>query len=421
MKEFELKDFRIESKDKDHLEVYYKDSKISKNVSKGNDALYVKLSGVGEGLGVKLVHPGRKSPDSFAYESNTDMCDQIKYIQNKELEIFPKIYDVFHDEEEDRVQILMEHVKGDNTENEWKKYDWIPSPDKAFLNREFNVSLSVLDEYNKIILENGLIPDTSWFKVGKNFIGDKIIDFHRFRYVPERYYFKSRGKTVNDLEELYDGFLKRYKAMPQSPPKWYRAGIYEGFRFDNGYEFKGYSSDNEEYDSYRKLNFQYLTLTNNSTVLDIGSNQGFFCFQSVIHGAKRVVGIEKQLEDYQTAVDINNNIFNFDEIEFINGDAKNYVLKTEESFDVVIMNSVLHQLYPNFGDTGDDCAEFMRKISKKAKKVLVFETPVDHPKMNITAEKIYTHLKRYFYIVKISYVYDAYSTGYRIIFICIHK
>ena len=98
MKEFELKDFRIESKDKDHLEVYYKDSKISKNVSKGNDALYVKLSGVGEGLGVKLVHPGRKSPDSFAYESNTDMCDQIKYIQNKELEIFPKIYDVFHDE-----------------------------------------------------------------------------------------------------------------------------------------------------------------------------------------------------------------------------------------------------------------------------------------------------------------------------------
>ena len=95
-----------------------------------------------------------------------------------------------------------------------------------------------------------ILRDLSWFKANKNFIGDKIVDFHRFRYVPERYSFNSRGKSVHELEDLYNVFLERYKAMGLSPTKWYRAGIYEGFRFDNGFEFKGYSSDGKEYDSY---------------------------------------------------------------------------------------------------------------------------------------------------------------------------
>ena len=98
---------------------------------------------------------------------------------------------------------------------------------------------------------------------------------------------------------------------------------------------------------------KHWSLNKNSSVLDIGSNQGFFCFQSVIHGAKKVVGIEKTLEDYQTAVDINDKIFKFDEVEFINGDAKKYVIETEEKFDVVVMNSVFHQLYPNMENGGD--------------------------------------------------------------------
>ena len=403
--------------DKDKLEVHDESGKkISFGFKKGADALYTRLEG---GYGLKLVHPIRESPDKYAYESTLEMYNHMLYIKNKNLEIFPEIYDISYEEEDGKVYILMEHISDKNSKSDYAKYDWIPESDRGFLNINLKVPLTILDKYNKIILKSGLIPDTSWFKIDHNFVGDKIIDFHRFRYVPERYYFKSRGNTVDDLENLYNTFIKRYKDMSLDPPKWYRAGMYEGFRFDNGYKFKGYSSDGEEYDSYRKLNFQYLTLANNSSVLDIGSNQGFFCFQSVIHGAKKVVGIEKTLEDHQTAVDINDKIFKFDEIEFINGDAKKYVIETEEKFDMVVMNSVFHQLYPNMENDGDDRGEFMGKLRDITKYCMVFETPVNHPQMKRSLDHIKSTLSTYFKHIKIAYVYNAYSSGYRVIFICL--
>ena len=418
-----LKDFEVKSKNKDNLEVFYKEdgSKVSTEIKKGADALYTSLKTNGsfqiEGYGIKLVHPERQPKDAFAYESAEEMYDHLVYIKQKELKIFPIIYDIDLYEKDGSVVILMEHIHKPNSKSDYDKYDWIPQNDREVLDRELQVPLSLLNEYNQVILENSLIPDTSWFKANKNFIGDKIVDFHRFRYVPERYRFNSRGKSVHELEDLYNVFLERYKAMGLSPTKWYRAGMYEGFRFDNGYEFKGYNSGDEEYDSYRKLNFQYLTLANNSSVLDIGSNQGFFCFQSVVHGAKKVVGIEKQLEDYQTAVDINNNIFNFDEIEFINGDAVSYVEETDKKFDIIIMNSVLHQIYPNF--EGEEVNKFMNKLGQMTKFCMVFETPVDHPKMNLSLDAIKDKLNKWWGPIKISYVYDAYSTGYRAIFVCL--
>ncbi len=424
-KKLTLQDFKVESHNKDNLEVFYKEdnSKVSTDIKKGADALYTSLKTNGpfqrEGYGIKLVHPERQAADAFAYESAEEMYDQLKYIQHKKLDIFPEILDVDLYEVDGSVIILMEHIHKANSKSDYDKCDWIPQNDREFLDRELQVSLSILGEYNQVMLENSLIPDTSWFKANKNFIGDKIVDFHRFRYVPERYSFNSRGKSVHELEDLYNVFLERYKAMGLSPTKWYRAGIYEGFRFDNGFEFKGYSSDGKEYDSYRKLNFQYLTLANNSSVLDIGSNQGFFCFQSVVHGAKRVVGIEKTLEDYQTAVDINNNIFNFDEIEFINGDVIPYVEGSDEKFDIIIMNSVLHQIYPNF--EGEEVNKFMNKLGQMTKFCMVFETPVDHPKMNLSLDAIKGKLNKWWGPIKISYVYDAYSTGYRAIFICLKK
>jgi len=421
--ELKLKDFKIKSQNKDNLEVFFigDGSKVSTGINKGADALYTKLS-IDEGrYGVKVIHPDRKPRDQFAYETPKEMFNHLKYIQNKELEIFPKIYDIMHDEENDNVWILMEHISKDNSKDDYDEYDWLPDNDKKMLRKNLQLPLFLLDKYNKIILENGLIPDTSWFKAGKNFIGDKIIDFHRFRHAPERYCFNSRGKSVHELEDLYNVFLERYKAMGLSPPKWYRAGIYEGFRFDNGYEFKGYSSGGKEYDSYRKLNFQYITLTNNASVLDIGSNQGFFCFQSVVHGAKRVVGIEKTKEDYQTAVDINNNIFKFDEIEFIHGDAVEYIknYNSKDKFDIVIMNSVLHQVYPNF-EKGEETDKFMKKIKDMTKFCVVFETPVNHPKMNLSLGKIKGTLKKWFPRIKLTYAYNAYSSGYRAIFICLN-
>ena len=124
--ELKLKDFKIKSQNKDNLEVFFigDGSKVSTGINKGADALYTKLS-IDEGrYGVKVIHPDRKPRDQFAYETPKEMFNHLKYIQNKELEIFPKIYDVMHDEENDNVWILMEHISKDNSKDDYDEYDW---------------------------------------------------------------------------------------------------------------------------------------------------------------------------------------------------------------------------------------------------------------------------------------------------------
>ena len=389
------------------------DELISTALYEGDDAFYTVI----DGYGVKIIPPYKKSPDRFSYDSPKETYENIKEIQKLDLDIFPKIYEVELDEN-DNIIIVMEHIIEMNTPNEWHMYPWLPSADKEYLKEKMNVSLRVLDRCNKIILKNELSPDSSWFKLDANFIGNKIVDFHRFKVTPGMYKINSKGKTVEELTQLYDTFLKRYKEMPNwpvgKPVKWYRAGIYEGFHFDNDYDFKGYSSDKKEYDSYRKLNFQFLKLAKDSTILDIGSNQGFFCFQSVFHGAKKVIGIEKTIQDWQTAVDINDNIFNYDEITFKNEDAIPYVMNTKDKYDIVVMNSVFHQLYPHF-EGGD---AFLKRVSDMTLRHMVFETPVNHNKMSLNLKQIEENLQKYFVGVRLAYIYDAYSPGYRAVFIC---
>ena len=55
----------------------------------------------------------------------------------------------------------------------------------------------------------------------------------------EELYSMKNDPAAKRNQALYNVFLERYKSMGLSPTKWYRAGIYEGFRFDNGFEFKG--------------------------------------------------------------------------------------------------------------------------------------------------------------------------------------
>jgi len=63
----------------------------------------------------------------------------------------------------------------------------------------------------------------------------------------------------------------------------------------------------------------------------------------------------------------------------------------------------------------------MKKIKDMTKFCVVFETPVNHPKMNLSLGKIKGTLKKWFPVIKLTYVYDAYSSGYRAIFICLKK
>ena len=175
---------------------------------------------------------------------------------------------------------------------------------------------------------------------------------------------------------------------------------------------EGYLSDNDMYDSYRKLPFIPYNKCKGKKVLDIGSNQGFFSFQASIHGASDVVGIELTEQDVAAANDIKE-ITGIDNVNFINGDAIEYVMNSEEHYGLVIMNSVLHQIYPNFN--GAD--PFLKKLSSIT-DYFAFETPLNHSTMNLDPILVQNELQKYFKIVRLLYVYDAYSTGYRANYVC---
>ena len=61
--------------------------------------------------------------------------------------------------------------------------------------------------------------------------------------------------------------------------------------------------------------------------------------------------------------------------------------------------------------------EFLENIKNKS-DFMFYETPVNHPLMNISLPQIQKILEETFPTVRLQYVYDAYSSGYRAIFIC---
>ena len=83
------------------------------------------------------------------------------------------------------------------------------------------------------------------------------------------------------------------------------------------------------------------------------------------------------------------------------------------------MNSVFHQLYPNMENDGGDQGEFMGKLRDITGRCMIFETPVDHPQMKRSLDYIKSTLNEYFKHIKVAYVYNAYSSGYRAVLICL--
>ena len=207
--------------------------------------------------------------------------------------------------------------------------------------------------------------------------------------------------------------VKRYLNVldAHGMPKW-KGRIYQGFEFDNGYNMEGYSSDGSMYDSYKKLPFIPWNKVKDKSVLDIGSNQGFFSFQAAIHGASRVTGIELQKEDFLAANDLKN-LMGFNNVEFLNTDAIRHLKETDECYGLIIANSILHQVYRNL----EGADPILDIISNKC-EYFAFETPANHTTMRISLAEIYTKLTRHFKTVRLLYVYDAYSSGYRANFIC---
>jgi 2-polyprenyl-3-methyl-5-hydroxy-6-metoxy-1,4-benzoquinol methylase len=372
---------------------------------RGDDAVWIPFS---DKTGLKLFAENPK------YISLSESMKTVEKVQEEECFIFPDIleFGLTKDQnEKDFAYILMENVKHTSTSNS-RLIGFIPEYDRDYVSKNIHSDLSMASKVSSVFMELDLNPEDEWYK-SINCIGGKIVDFHRFELKDERYYFPSNGETKDTLREAYREMVERYKPVLDSGglPKW-KGKIYQGFVFDNGYTMEGYRSSPTQFDSYKKLPFIPLNKSKGKKVLDLGSNQGFFSFQASLHGATEVTGIEMQTEDHLAASDIKR-LSGFENVKFINTDAVSYLEESKEHYGLIIMNSVLHQIYKNF--EGSD--QFMRNISKKC-DYFAFETPLHHPLMNISASDVHKNLSKYFKNVRLINVYDAYSSGYRANYVC---
>ncbi len=365
-----------------------------------------------EECGLKIIRP---------IEDIEKVYSNIEFIKSIESEVFPDIHWVERAEVSSMPCVItkLENVKDDND-------NIISINEKAFMSKEdqeyakekMTVPIAVLDKCIREFNKHHICPEFTWYKNGgfgsRNVIGGKIVDFHMFQKKQDRYEFPSNGLTVGETREVYENALERYKKwIPKDGvPKW-KGSIYQAMRFDNGFLMKGYSSDKSEYDSHLKIPFMPLDRVKGANVLDIGSNQGYFSFQCALHGAKQVTGIEITPEDVELACEIRDKVLKMDNISFHAQSVHEFLKGNEEWYDFIILSSVLHQLYPQLNDAN----EFLSNLSKKC-QYLFFETPVGHKHYNYSLPDIAGLLNNHFKDVRLTYLYDAYSTGYRAIFMC---
>jgi 2-polyprenyl-3-methyl-5-hydroxy-6-metoxy-1,4-benzoquinol methylase len=370
---------------------------------RGDDAIWIPIGSTG----IKIFSSNDK------YDSLENCVETIQKLKNIDSPIFPKInwVEAVTLNEKEFIVLNLESV-AKKTNQKVGSLRWnLPQEDRVFaeemLQSELYYSSNCLDEFYDLQIQ----PEDEWYK-SINMINGTIVDFHRFKFFPERYKFKT-DKTPEELKVIYNNIVDRYKSVidHNGAPKW-KGKIYQGFEFHNGYDMIGYSSDNKSYDSYKKLPFIPYGKVKGKKVLDIGSNQGFFSFQAVIHGASDVTGIELQEQDVAAANDIKAAL-GFTNVNFINDNAVDYIMNTKDTYGLIIANSVLHQIYQNL--EGSD--KLLNKIANIS-EYFAFETPVRHPTTTIGLKSIYDKLSTHFKIVRLLYMYDAYSTGYRANFVC---
>lgn len=264
-----------------------------------------------------------------------------------------------------------------------------------------------LTYFAKYFFEHKLQPTHDWYKPS-NMIANKIVDFHDFVANEERYCFNDPS---NLAEKVYKEALLRYKKIN----RW-KNTIYEGMYFPN-FVMPGYKGDHEFFDSYRKLPFCNMH-KENKRVLDLGCNQGFYSFQSVIHGAKHVDAIDMTRDEITTCKNIQA-ITGYSNIDFQIADAVQFVKSLSGRYDTTYCLSVLHQIYADM--KGSACDEFLDNISKHT-HILIYETPINHSKMKLSLSAIKKNLSKHFSKVDHIYTHDPYhTTGKRVIIRCKNK
>ena len=387
-----------------------KDEYVGKG-SFGQDALWLPY---GNGAGLKIIRTENNWPHTLDPDQ---VVKNINYIKEINSEIFPNIEWVTKADISGQVCVLTEMEDVQDIEMEYPRPAYMPEEDFNYYKDILNVPVQVLKKCISEFINHKLLPETSWYKNGgfgaRNILDGKIVDFHLFEHKPSMYSFPVNECSTDECQKIYDDALDRYKRwIPiDGVPKW-KGKIYQGMNFDNGFTMPGYSSDDENFDSYVKACFLPLDKVKDKKVLDLGSNQGFFDFQCALAGAE-TTGIEITKEDVTLAKDIKDKILKLEKSEFIHGDAIKYLHETKDWYEVIIMSSVLHQTHPDLYA----CDDFLQSLASKC-RYFFFETPVGHKHYNFSLKQVTEKLQEHFYDVRMLYFYDCYSTGYRAVYIC---
>ena len=103
--------------------------------------------------------------------------------------------------------------------------------------------------------------------------------------------------------------------------------------------FLGGEGNSKSLQKYESLNLNP-ELIRNASVLDIGCNEGYFCFKAAELGAKSVIGIDKT----KKWIDAANTRNTYESILFIHSDLSYLSTIAQESIDVVLLLSTMHYL-----------------------------------------------------------------------------
>ncbi len=344
-------------------------------------------------------------------DNSDQLFENIKYIQNNSIETFPTVYNV--EKIYDNVLLLdIEYIKPTKIiiSNNYKKF----MKDNNFNHMKDTISNNpdilriCIDNFNKY----NILPSFDWYK-SINLINDKIVDFQDFKKFEDRYLLPINCNK-SEFEDIYSQSLKIFKESN----KW-KGKLYQGFKFKNNFIIDGYSSDNIVFDSYIKMHFMPFDKCANENVLDIGCNQGFYCYQAAIHNAKSVIGVDIGEDNIQVA-NLLNKIIKKDNINFYADDAIIFLdklKKDNKKFMLTILSSVIHRMFNGFTK---EAHQYLEDVSNMSNYIF-FETPVEHSCVKESLSEITNILKQHFYIVRLVYIYNAYSSGYRAIYICYGK
>jgi len=153
-------------------------------------------------------------------------------------------------------------------------------------------------------------------------------------------------------------------------------------RLSHEYSFKIYRSNNHP---NRIFSGDYILKTINSTdnILDLGCKQGDIS-KIISSKAKRVVGIDYNQKEINKAIKVYGETEN---LSFICSEAYEYLEKTEENFDILILSHILEHI--------DNPKEFLTKFSRFFKKIYIevpdFEASyLNQYRFNIDAQLIYS-------------------------------